>query len=186
MTSGDQRDDFMMRCICAHDLRHEMAHMSQCGLSMHKKDRQRTTLSTRQSVNTTICGHSALIVLCQARHFHRTRLACFTQADASCLKHFLKVKVPSTVPYDEVRLVDVLLSGFLMYQLIRLHTFFLNLWNGNIDDLIQSSRFPGTYGVNQIQQLKHRLCMLLYHASANHRSCESYTQVRQSHGFSPR
>ena len=71
----------------------------------------------------------------------------------------------------------------MMYQLIRLHTFYLNLWNGNIDDLIQSSRFQSTYGVYQIQQLKHRLCMLLYHAPANHRSCELYTQVRQSHGF---
>ena len=36
---------------------------------------------------------------------------------------------------------------FMMYQLIRLHTFILNLWNGNIDDLIQLSRFPSTYGV---------------------------------------
>ena len=157
------------------------------------------------------------LCLCQARHFHCTRLACFSQAYASCLKHFdfLRVKVHSTVPCNEVRLVDVLLSTFLryqlirlhtflMYQLIRLHTFFLNLWNGNIDDLMQSSRFPGTYGVYQIQQLKHRLCMLLYHATANHRSCrrqtaashrsfchatanhrscELYTQVRQSHGF---
>ena len=31
MTSGDQRDDFMMRDICANDLRLEMAHLSQCG-----------------------------------------------------------------------------------------------------------------------------------------------------------
>ena len=113
----------------------------------------------------------------QARHFHCTRLACFSQAHASCLKHFdfLRVKVPNTVPCNEVRLVEVLLSTFLryhlirlhtflMYQLIRLHTFFLNLWNGNIHDLIQSSRFSGTYGENQSQQLKHRLCMLLYHA----------------------
>ena len=113
----------------------------------------------------------------QARHFHCTRLACFTQAHASSLKHFdfLRVKVPNTVPRDEVWLVDVLLSTFLRYQLIRLHTFlmcqlirlhtfFLNLWNGNIHDLIQSSRFSGTYGENQSQQLKRRLCMLLYHA----------------------
>ena len=90
---------------------------------MHKKDRLRTTLWTLQSVNTTICGHGAQIVLCQARHFHRTRLACFTQADASCLKRFLRVKGPDTVPYNEFRLVHVLLSAFLRYQLIRLHTF---------------------------------------------------------------
>ena len=153
VASGDQRDDFMMRYICANFLRLEMAHMSQCGSSMHEKDRLRTTLWTRQSVNTTICGHGAQIVLCQARRFHRTRLACFTQAHASCLMHFLRVKVPSTVPYNEVQLGDVLLSAFLRYQLIRLHTFFINLWNKNIDDLIQSSRFLSTYGAYQIQQL---------------------------------
>ena len=167
------------------------------------------------------------LCLCQARYC--TRLARFSQAHASCLKHFgfLRVKVPNTVPCDEVRLVDVLLSTllryqlirlhtFLWYQLIRIHTFFLNLWNVNIGDLIRSSRFSGTYGVYQIQQLKHRLCMLLYHATANHRyrhdtaanhrscrhadanhrsfchatanhrSCEVYTQVRQSHGFTLR
>ena len=127
---------------------------------------------------------------------------------SSCLmpETFFRVKVQNTVPYNEVRLVDVLLSAFLRYQLVRLHTFFLNLWNGNIHDLIQSSRFLGTYSVYQIQQLKHRLCMLLYHATANHRSrcpapanhrfiatqlptiglASRNTQVRQSHGFSLR
>ena len=117
------------------------------------------------------------LCLCQARHFHCTRLACFSQAHASCLKQFdfLRVKVQNTVPCNEVRLVDVLLSTFLRYQLICLHTFFHNLWNGNIDDLIQSSKFPGTYGVNQIQRLKRRLRMLLYHATASHRSCRHET-----------
>ena len=52
--------------------------------------------------------------------------------------------------------------------------FFLKLWNENIDDLIQSSGFPSTYGVDHIQQLKHRLCMLVYHATANHRSCRHH------------
>ena len=54
MTSGDQRDDFMMREIRANDLRLEMAHLSQCGLSVHKKDKLRT-----------ICEHCVLVVLCQ-------------------------------------------------------------------------------------------------------------------------
>ena len=31
MTSGDQRDDFMMRDICANDLRLEMARLIRCG-----------------------------------------------------------------------------------------------------------------------------------------------------------
>ena len=166
MTDGDQRDDFMMRGICANDLRLEMAHWSQCG-SVQEGSIE-NNLSTLRSVSIAFCEHCVQVLLMsstsQARHFHCTRLACFT-----------RVKGPSTVPRDEVRLVDVLLSTFLRYQLIRLHTFlmcqlirlhtfFLNLWNGNIHDLIQSSRFSGTYGENQSQQLKRRLCMLLYHA----------------------
>ena len=35
MTSGDQRDDFMMRDICANDLRLEMARLIRCG-SVHE------------------------------------------------------------------------------------------------------------------------------------------------------
>ena len=35
-TRGDQRDNFMMRDICANDLRLEMAHLSQCGSSVQE------------------------------------------------------------------------------------------------------------------------------------------------------
>ena len=51
MTCGDQRDDFMMRDICANDLGLEMAHLSQSGSSVHTKDRLRA-----------LCGHCALVV----------------------------------------------------------------------------------------------------------------------------
>ena len=53
-----------------------MAHLSQCGPFVHTK----VTLRT-------IGEHCADMLLCQARHFHQTRFACFTQAHASCLKY---------------------------------------------------------------------------------------------------
>ena len=111
-------------------------------------------LSTLRSVSTAFVNTTCRLCLCQAPHFHCTRSACFSQAHASCLKHFdfLKVKVQNTVPCNEVRRVDVLLSTFLryrlirlhtfmMYRLIRLHTFFLNLWNGNIVSVVHISRY---------------------------------------------
>ena len=75
-----------------------MAHLSQCGSFVHKKDKLRT-----------ICEHCTLVVLCQARHFHYARLLV---SHKLMLRHLLKVRVSNTVPYNEVRLVDVLLSAF--------------------------------------------------------------------------
>ena len=76
MTCGDQRDDFMMRDICANDLGLEMTHLSQSGSSVHTKDGLRA-----------ICEHCALVVF-KIGLFH-----------ASCLKHLLRVVVLNTVPY---------------------------------------------------------------------------------------
>ena len=52
------------------------------------------------------------------------------------------------------------------YQLVYLRDFFLSLWNGDIDNLVQSSKFPGTYCTNRIQQVKRKLCTLLWPAAA--------------------
>ena len=61
-----------------------------------------------------------------------------------------------------------------MKESVHLCDLFLYLWNRNINDLLQSFRFPGTYCVYQIQQQKHRLCMLLNHA---------VTAMDSLHGF---
>ena len=97
-----------------------------------KKDRLITigehyALWTLRSVNTA-CRLCLCQARLQARHFHCTRLACFTQAHASCLKHFdfLRVKVPNTVPFmkfGSLMCSYVLLNAFLRYQPTRLHTF---------------------------------------------------------------
>ena len=60
----------------------------------------------------------------------------------------------------------MLLNAFMRYQLVYLRDFFLSLWIGDIDDLLQSSRFPGTHCTNRIQQLKRKLCTLLWPAAA--------------------
>ena len=60
----------------------------------------------------------------------------------------------------------MLLDAFLRYHLNHLHDLFHNLWNGNIDDLLQMSRFLSTCCTNQIQQLNRQFCTLLWHETA--------------------
>ena len=71
---------------------------------------------------------------------------------SSCWKHFdfLIVEVQGTVAHNQ---------GF-----AHLCSLFHILLNWNINDLLRLSRFPNTYHAYQIQQLKHRLCVLLNHA----------------------
>ena len=111
----------------------------------------------------------------------------------SCRKHFdfLKVNVQVTVALDQ--------------GISRLCDLFHNLWNGNVNiRRMPTSRFirriPAFRFIRCIpafiRQLTHWLCMPLFSSSANrcqhrsagttHQTCELYTQVRQSHGFSLR
>ena len=104
---------------------------------------------------------------------------------SSCRKHFdfLKVNVQVTVALDQ--------------GISRLCDLFHNLWTGNIIRRITASRFiRRTPAFRLIRQLTHWLCIPLFSNSANrcqhrpadttHQTCELYTQVRQSHGFSLR
>ena len=138
-TNGDQQDDFMMWTTCANDLRHEMALESR---SVLMKVNQRTTENMRARTS-----NFALTSTSLSSHKSGSNGLSHT---SSCLKHldFLKVKLPDTASHNE----EILSTSV------------LNLWNWNINDLLWSSRFPNTYHAYQIQQLKHRLCVLLNHA----------------------
>ena len=70
-----------------------------------------------------------------------------------------------------------------MKEPVHLCDLFLNLWNGNINDLLLSFRFPSTYCVYTIQQLKHRLCMLLNHSVT---AMDSHCTERRIFLFAPK
>ena len=63
-------------------------------------------------------------------------MACFIQA------HTGDTSIPSKRRFQ--------MLFHTMKESVHLCDLFLNLWNGNINDLIQSFRFPGTYCIFQI------------------------------------
>ena len=94
-TNGDQQDDFMMWDTCATDLRLEMAHLSQCGLSVLVIVKPRTTENKRACASNCALTSTSLSLHKSGSNglFHTS----------SCLKHldFLKVKVPDKVSHNE-------------------------------------------------------------------------------------
>ena len=154
--------------------------MSQCGSSVLMRS-QTTKRQPKTSMHMyrTVLGASTSLCLHKSGStglFHTS----------PCRKHFdfLKVNVQVTVALDQ--------------GISRLCDLFHNLWNGNINiRRMPTSRFIRRIPASRfIRQLTHWLCMPLFSSSANccqhrpagalHQTCELYTQVRQSHGFSPR
>ena len=83
--------------------------------------------------------HAHRTALRQAHHSNFTsldRIACFIQA------HGANTSISSKERFQ--------ILFHTMKESLHLCDLFLNLWNVNINDLLQSSRFPGTYCMYQI------------------------------------
>ena len=140
---------------------------------------------TKRQLKTSMCMYQTVLGQSTSLCLHKSGSTALFHT-SSCRKHFdfLKVNVQVTVALDE--------------GIYRLCDLFHNLWNGNIN----IRRIPAFRFIRRkpafrfIRQLTHWLCMSLFSSSANrcqhrsagttHQTCELYTQVRQSHGFSLR
>ena len=132
---------------------------------------------------------------------------------SSCRKHFdfPKVEIQDTVAHDQgfAHLCDLfhnLWNWDINIRRMPTSRFIRRIPASRFIRRIPASRFilriPASRFIQRtpasrfIQQLTHWLCMPLFSSSANrcqhgpagatHQKCELYTQVRQSHGFSPR
>ena len=139
--STQRHDD---EVICAkNDLRLEMAHLRQCGMSVFMKVKLRTTENKRAcAMNCALTSTSVSLHKSGLKGLFRTSSSRFTQ------KRNRSTSATSS-----------------------------------INDLLQSFRFPGTYCVYQIQQLKHRLCVLLNHAVTAMDSLHGFVSQLSSHPF---
>ena len=144
-TTEFQHNDIMMKTTVQNDLRLEMALESMWIVCAHEKSNNLETTENKRACasNCTLTSTSLSLHKSGSTGLFHT---------SSCRKHFdfLKVEVQDTVAHNQ---------GF-----AHLCDLFHNLWNWNINDLLRSSRFPYTYHAYQMQQLKHRLYVLLNHA----------------------